>query len=239
MSQFEAEHGSDDEKFLNLCSLVAAFYFVPEILVPENERAGLSPTEIRPRLDEGRKLLERVLKRGLDNETVKKLLDANSFDESLPSGQDPVDGVLETLILQGAKKTFLAYACGVLSQYYNLRSRYAFGIALLEMFGDFAASKNFLELSNYINALIQMGWVIVYEVRYHTTLTAKPRHDFYSTLVMQRGNGGDGIYITEKAHWPPRPEDEDEFRRCDWPPRPEDEDAFRLSDEVDVETEEL
>ena len=173
MSQFEAERGSDDEKFLNLCSLVAAFYFVPEILVPKNERAELSPTEIRPRLDKGRKLLERVLKRGLDNETVKKLLDANSFDEYLPSGQDPVDGVLETLILQVTMKTFLAYACGVLSQYYNLRSRYAFGIALLEMFGDFAASKNFLELSNYINALIQTGWVIMNEVRYHTTLTAK------------------------------------------------------------------
>jgi hypothetical protein len=171
ISELEAEHSSSDEVLLDLCNIVAVLYFVPELLVPEIDRKELSPTDFISRLDEGRKLLERVLKRGLDNETVKKLLDATSFDESLPSEQDPVDGVLETLILQGAKQPFLAYACGALSQYYNLRSRYSFSIALLQMIDDCIARRRIFELSKNVEALIQMGWVTTYEVRYRITLT--------------------------------------------------------------------
>jgi len=164
ISQLEVKHGSNNSVLLDLCTVVAVLYFVPELVVPERDRKELSPTEFLSRLDEGRKLLERVLKRGLDNETVEKLLGATSFYEFLPSEQDPADGVFETLILQGAKQPFLAHACGALSQYYNLRYRYAFSIALLQMFDDSIATGLVFEVAKYMEVLTQMGWITTYEV---------------------------------------------------------------------------
>jgi hypothetical protein len=166
ISRYEAEHGFDDGKLLGMCSITAVLYFVPEILVPERDRKELGPTQMLSRLDEGKGLLERALKQVLDVETVKMLLDAGSFEESLPSNEDTVDGVLEKLILQSANRPFLAYACGALSQYYNLRSRYAFSIELLRMIGDYIAEGTLLGLSKDMKTLSQMGWVTEFEVRY-------------------------------------------------------------------------
>lgn len=118
--------------------------------------------------DEGKKLLESVLKRGLDDGTVRKLLDATSFHECLSSGRDTVDGVLERLILQGAKQPFLALACGALAQYYNLCSRYAFSVALIRMIDDYFEKRLVLELAKNVNMLVRMGWINIYKVRYQT-----------------------------------------------------------------------
>ena len=89
--------------FALACSIVAGFCFAPQILVPARDGKKLRAADLRSRLDEGRKLLEPILKQALDNETVEKLLDARSFDESLPCGEDAADRVLERLILQSAK----------------------------------------------------------------------------------------------------------------------------------------
>jgi len=172
ISELEAEDHPDHAVLLDFCSLVSILYFVPEILVPGKDRKDLTDAEFPIRIDKGKRLLERVLKQGLDDETVKKLLDATSFYESLPSGGDATGGVLEKLILQGARQPFLAHACGALSHYYDLRSRYAFSIALYWMIDKFIATRRITELPQYLEILKQMGWIIPYEVRYQTILIA-------------------------------------------------------------------
>jgi hypothetical protein len=85
------------------CSIVAGFCIVPEILVQARERSRVGAADLQRRLNEGKKLLEPVLKQVLDHETVEKLLDVRYFNESLPSGEGAVGGVLERLVLQSAK----------------------------------------------------------------------------------------------------------------------------------------
>jgi hypothetical protein len=172
ISELESEHRPDHAVLLDLCSFVSILYFVPEILVPARDRKDLTDAEFQSRIDKGKRLLEWVLKQGLDDETVKKLLDATSFDEFLPSGRDAAGGVLEKLILQGAKQPFLAHACGALSHYYNLRFRYAFSIALYWMIDDYIATRRISELPQRLEILKQMGWITQYEVRYQTILVA-------------------------------------------------------------------
>jgi hypothetical protein len=166
ISELESEHHPDHAVLLDLCSFVSILYFVPEILVPGRDRKDLTDAEFLSRIDKGKRLLERVLKQGIDGERVKKLLDATSFDKSLPSGRDSTGRVLEKLILQGARQPFLAHACGALSHYYNLCSRYAFSIALYWMIDDYIATRRIFELPQRLEILKQIGWIIQYEVRY-------------------------------------------------------------------------
>jgi hypothetical protein len=156
IANLESEQHPDHVVLPDLCSLVSILYSVPEILVPGEDRKDLTDAEFRRRIDKGKGLLERVLKQGLDDETVKKLLDASSFDESLPSGRDATGGVLEKLILQGARQPFLAHACGALSHYYNLRSRSAFSIALYWMIDEYIATGRIFELPQRLKILEQM-----------------------------------------------------------------------------------
>jgi hypothetical protein len=147
ISELESEHHPDHAVLLDLCSFVSIWYFVPEILVPGRDRKDLTDAEFLSRIDKGNRLLERVLKQGIDDETVKKLLDATG-------------GVLENVILQGARQPFLAHACGALSHYYNLCSRYAFSIALYWMIDNYIATRRVFELPQRLEILKQMGWII-------------------------------------------------------------------------------
>jgi len=72
------------------------------------------------------------------------------------------------------KKPFLAHACEALLQYYKLHSRHAFGIALLQVIGESIENRHVRKLSKHIEVLAQMGWITVYEIRYHTSLAVKP-----------------------------------------------------------------
>jgi hypothetical protein len=96
LAEVEKESGRDHIHFLGLCGLLAVAYFVPEMLVPARERKDLTSQDLKSKLEQGRKLLERLLKQRLDDETVTKLLDAFSFDDLLSLDDDRPEGVLES-----------------------------------------------------------------------------------------------------------------------------------------------
>jgi hypothetical protein len=89
--------------FALACSIVAGVCIAPEILVQARGRNRVGAANLQRRLNEGKKLLEPVLKQVLDHETVEKLLDVGYFDEPHPSSEEAVSGAVERLILQSAK----------------------------------------------------------------------------------------------------------------------------------------
>jgi hypothetical protein len=170
LAEVEKESGRDHIHFLGLCGLLAVAYFVPEMLVPARERKDLTSQDLKSKLEQGRKLLERLLKQRLDDETVTKLLDAFSFDDLLSLDDDRTEGVLEKLVLESARQPSLTIAFDVLSTYYGLRSRYVFMAELVAEIGRSMGDGSIFEFVENIEIFRQMGWIITTEVSYQTIL---------------------------------------------------------------------
>lgn len=170
LAEVEKESGRDHINFLSLCGLLAAAYFVPEMLVPARERKELTSQDLESKLEEGRKLLERLLKQRLDDETVTKLLDAFSFDDFLSPDDDRTEGVLEKLVLESARQPSLTIAFDVLSTYYGLRSRCIFMVGLAAGIDKSIENGRIFEVVEVREIFGQMGWIIRTEVSYQTIL---------------------------------------------------------------------
>jgi hypothetical protein len=187
LAEVEKESGRDHKHFLGLCGLLAVAYFVPEMLVPARERKWLTSQDLESKLEEGRKLLEWLLKQRLDDETVTKLLDAFSFDNLLSPDDDRTEGVLEKLVLESARQPSLTIAFDVLSTYYGLRSRYVFIAQLATEIGESIENGRLSEFVENIEIFRQMGWIITTEVSYQIILGVNiTQLSWYSSKMAQK-----------------------------------------------------